>query len=227
MLPDPAGSECGFTALDACVGAAITTFFQGLVSDALNPLLGLLSDTLLTTPDPGSVPGLSGSWNGSWQTCSATYGLLVLLAGIVVMAHETLRSRTTVKEILPRLLVGFLAGAASFGSPANRRGDDALTRALLGDGLDPTTAGASLRDLILSSINHNYFLIFVAVLLVGMIVALLIGFVIRVAVTIILIAGAPLALMFHALPQTEGIAGWWWRAFGACLAIQVGRAWRW
>ena len=85
-------------------------------------------------------------------------------------------------------------------------------------------AGASLRDLILTSINQNYFLILVAVLLVGMIVALLIGFVIRVAVTIILIAGAPLALMFHALPQTEGIAWWWWRAFGACLAIQVGQS---
>ena len=224
-LPDPAGSECGFTALDACVGAAITEFFQGLVSDALNPLLGLLSDTLLTTPDPESVPGLTGLWNGSWQILLATYGLLVLLAGIVVMAHETLQSRTTIKETLPRLLVGFLAGAASFGIASQAIAvANALTHTLLGDGLDPTTTGAALRDLILSSINHNYFLIFVAVLLVGMIVAVLIGFVIRVAVTIILIAAAPLALMFHALAETEGIAWWWWRAFGACLAIQVGQS---
>jgi hypothetical protein len=30
--------------------------------------------------------------------------------------------------------------------------------------------------------------------------------------------------MFHALPQTEGVAYWWWRAFGGCLAIQVGQS---
>ena len=39
--------------------------------------------------------------------------------------------------------------------------------------------------------------------------------------TVVLVAGAPLALMFHALPQTEPIARWWWKAFGGCLAIQV------
>lgn len=27
--------------------------------------------------------------------------------------------------------------------------------------------------------------------------------------------------MFHALPQTEWIAYFWWRAFGGCLAIQI------
>ena len=52
------------------------------------------------------------------------------------MAHETLQSRTTVKEILPRLLVGFLAGAASFGIAGQAVAvANALTRALLGDGL--------------------------------------------------------------------------------------------
>ncbi len=57
-----------------------------------------------------------------------------------------------------------------------------------------------------------------------MLVALLVTYVVRVALTIVLIAGAPLALMFHALPQTEGIAYWWWKAFGGCLAIQVGQS---
>lgn len=33
--------------------------------------------------------------------------------------------------------------------------------------------------------------------------------------------GVPIALMCHALPQTEGIACWWWKAFGGCLAIQI------
>jgi hypothetical protein len=52
-------------------------------------------------------------------------------------------------------------------------------------------------------------------------VAVLLGYVVRVMLTVVLIAGAPIALMFHALPQTEGIARWWWRTFAACLGIQV------
>jgi hypothetical protein len=40
----------------------------------------------------------------------------------------------------------------------------------------------------------------------------------------VLIAVAPFALACHALPQTEGIARWWWRAFTAILAIQSAQA---
>ena len=78
--------------------------------------------------------------------------------------------------------------------------------------------------MILAAVNENALFIFMAVLLIGMIIGLLVGYVIRVGVTIILIAGAPIALMFHALPQTEGIAYGWWRAFGGCLAIQVAQS---
>ncbi|MEJ7705059.1 MAG: hypothetical protein WKF47_16035 [Geodermatophilaceae bacterium] len=79
-----------------------------------------------------------------------------------------------------------------------------------------------MREIVLGSLGDGgIFLILIGLVLAGMLVALLIGFVIRVALTVILIAGAPIALMFHALPQTEHIAYWWWKAFGGCLAIQV------
>jgi hypothetical protein len=42
--------------------------------------------------------------------------------------------------------------------------------------------------------------------------------VVRVALLILLVAAAPLALICHALPQTEGLARLWWRATAACLA---------
>jgi len=64
-------------------------------------------------------------------------------------------------------------------------------------------------------------LVFIGIGLACVLLALLVGYVIRVALTVILIAGAPLALMCHALPQTEGIARWWWRAFAGVLAIQL------
>jgi hypothetical protein len=65
------------------------------------------------------------------------------------------------------------------------------------------------------------FLLLLGLAIVVGLVAVLLGYVVRVMLTVVLIAGAPIALMFHALPQTEGIAWWWWRTFAACLAIQV------
>jgi len=53
--------------------------------------------------------------------------------------------------------------------------------------------------------------------------ALIVAFiyVARLAITMVLIAAAPLALMFHALPMTDGIARLWWRGITGMLAIQV------
>ena len=40
----------------------------------------------------------------------------------------------------------------------------------------------------------------------------------------LLVAAAPLALVGHALPQTEGLARLWWRAVGGLFAIQLGQS---
>ena len=47
-------ADCGITTLGGCVTNAITAFFRDVVTAALNPLLELLSTTLLTTPTPAS-----------------------------------------------------------------------------------------------------------------------------------------------------------------------------
>ena len=141
------------------------------------------------------------------------------------MAHETLHSRYSIKEIAPRIGVGFLSGAVSL--PVSGQAislANAVAHAILGDQLDPRTAGNTLRDLILAAVNEDALFIFLALILIGMTIGLLVGYVIRVGLTIILIAGAPIALMFHALPQTEGIAYGWWRAFGGCLTIQIAQS---
>jgi len=99
-----------------------------------------------------------------------------------------------------------------------------LVAAIMGGGVDANSAGNTLRDMVLGALAGGIWIIFIGIVLAGMLVALLITYVVRVALTIILIAGAPLALMFHALPQTEGIAYWWWKAYGGCLAIQLGQS---
>jgi len=219
---EPVRAPCGFTDLGGCVSNAINDFFRGVVTAALNPLLDLLSGTLLTTPELGSLPGLAQLWSNSWQIVLACYGLLVLVAAIVIMSFETLQTRYTAKQIAPRIVVGFLAGALSLWA-ATRAVEitNSLSRAVMAGGVDPAGAGQALRDITLGSLASGIFEVLIGLLLVGMVLALLVGYIIRVALTIILVAGAPVALMFHALPQTEHIAYWWWKAMGGCLAIQI------
>ncbi|GLY71679.1 hypothetical protein [Amycolatopsis taiwanensis] len=217
--------DCGITNIGGCITNAINAFFRGIVTAALNPLLDLLSKTLLTTPTPDSLPRIGELWNNSWQILLACYGLLILIAGILVMAYETVQTRHSMKEIAPRLVVGFLAGALSLWVATKAiEIANGLAQAVMGGGLDANSAGQTLRNLILGSLNGGIFIIFIGIFLAGMLIVLLVTYIVRVALTVILIGGAPLALMAHALPQTEGIARWWWKAFGGCLAIQIGQS---
>lgn len=226
--PSPPGEqddECGITDIGACITEAIDGFFRGIVEAALNPLLDLLGRTLLSTPTPDALPRIGELWNNSWEILLLGYALLVLIGGVLTMSYQTLQTRHSVKEIAPRLVVGFLAGALSLWVATKAiQIANALSQAVLGEGVDPGSAGTALRELILSSLKGGIWIIFIGLVLAGLLVVLLVTYIVRVAITIILIAGAPLALMAHALPQTEGIAQWWWKAFGGCLAIQIGQS---
>lgn len=224
-------AECGVTNISACVAEAIDGFFQGLVESALNPLLDLLSHTLLTTPEPGDLPRLGELWDSSWRAMLAIYGLLVMAAGILLMVRETLQTRYSIQDLAPRIVVGFLAGATSLliASQAIRFAN-ALATSLAGDGLDPDSAGAALRELatitaargiVSPAAGPGIFMLLLELALVVLLVLLLITYVVRVAITIILVVAAPLALMCHVLPGLDAVARWWWRSFAACLAIQV------
>ncbi|WP_422646771.1 hypothetical protein [Actinoalloteichus caeruleus] len=218
-------SRCGLTNIGACITESIDAFFRGVVTQALNPLLELLSTTLLTTPTPEAVPRVGELWENSWQILLLSYGLLVLLAGIIVMSYQTLQTRHSVKELAPRLVVGFLAGALSLWvATKGIHLANALVGAIMGEGVEEHSAGEALGDVVLGGLDGGLWVIFIGIVFVAMLVALLITYVVRVALTIVLVVAAPLALMFHALPQTEGIAYWWWKAYAGCLAIQLGQS---
>jgi len=216
-------AECGITSIGGCITNAITTFFRDLVIAALNPLLELLSASLLTTPSPESLPRVGQLWNQSWEILLACYALLVMTAGVLLMAYESLHTRYSIKEIAPRLVVGFLAGALNlFLATKAIELANALVTAVVGDGLNAVSVSETMKNMILAPLSGGeIFIVLLGVFLVVALVVLLLTYLVRVAFTIILIAGGPLAMMCHALPQTEGIAYWWWRAFGGCLAIQL------
>ncbi len=220
--PDSGGGGCGFTDIPACVSEAIDSFLMHLVTPALNRFLDLLAATLLTTPTPDQLPRIGQLWESSWQMVLALYATLILAAGIVVMAHETLQTRTSIKEVLPRIMVGFLAGALSLWIATQAITiANALARSFLAGGVDDVSAPQALKSMIFAGMGGALFAVVLGLVLAVMLAAVLLTYVVRVVLVVTLVAGAPLLLMFHAVPQTEGIARWWWKAFGGCLAVQL------
>jgi hypothetical protein len=55
-------------------------------------------------------------------------------------------------------------------------------------------------------------------------VALLVVYLVRASLIVLLVCAAPLMLLAHGLPQTEGIARFWWRAMFAALGVQAAQA---
>ncbi|MFF4257920.1 hypothetical protein ACFY1L_42725 [Streptomyces sp. NPDC001663] len=209
------------------ISAALNAFFESLVSAALDPLLKLLSETLLTTPSLSSLPQVDHLWSSSWEIVIVAYSLLVMVAGVVLMFHGSLQSQYSLRELGPRIPLGFLAACMSL-IVAAKAVDlaNALSVAVAGRGLDKQTAGAALRDFVLQSFapGSDIFEVVLWGVVIGLLVALLVTYVVRVALTILLVVGAPLALMCHALPMTDGVARWWWRIFSGLLAIQVAQS---
>lgn len=208
----------------------IKSFFWALVVAALNSLLRLVAQTLLATPTLDQLPRIGELWESSRGIAVASYALLIMVAGIVLMAYETLQARTTIRQTAPRIVVGFLAANLSLiltGKAIELA--NALSYALVGGGVDPSGAAQTLSALlthtVMNSINSaGLFGVLIALGLVVLLVSLIGTYIVRVALTAVLVAGAPLALSCHGLEHTEGIARWWWRAFFGVLAIQVGQS---
>jgi len=222
----PVMPGCGSFDLSCHVGQAVDSWFAGLVKSAINPLFSLLGRTLLATPQVGGLTQVRDLWAGSVAIADAAYVLAVLAGGILVMSHQSLQTSYAVKDIAPRLVVGFAAANLSLLLAGKAiQFADGMSAALAGQGLDPAAAGAMLRSLIERVIGEGgMFFILLALFAVALLLALTIIYVARLMLTVVLIAMAPLALACHALPQTEGFARWWWRAFAGILAIQAAQA---
>lgn len=228
--PAPKADECGITDVGACVSEGITSFFSALVVGALNPLLQTVGETLLATPRLDQVPRIAELWESSRGIAVASYALLITVAGLILMTYETLQTRTTIREVAPRIVVGFLAANLSL-LVAGRAVEfaNALSYALVAGGVEPDAAAQQLAGMFANTVTSaatggSIFNLLVSLGIIVLLVALLGTYAVRVAVTAVLLAGAPLCLILHGLPQTDGIARWWWRAFGGVLAIQIGQS---
>ena len=202
----PALAACVPLDFTCQISQSITGWFAGLVQSAINPVLTVIGQDLLSTPQPGSFPAVAGMWGTSLAIADAAYVLLVLAGGILVMGYETVQVSTSAKEIAPRLVLG-------------------LAAALAGQGASPQSAGAALASTIRNSVSTGgVFIILLALVAVILALVLAVTYVLRLMAVILLTAAAPLALACYALPQTAWAARWWWRAMTAVLVIPAAQA---
>ena len=206
---------------------AINDWLRELVARAIDPAVDLAAHSVLATPDLTDSRGrVRELWQLAQGLANTGYVLVVTAGGVVLMTNESLQARYGIKEVAPRLVVGIIASNTSllligWGIEAA----NGLSRALLGPGVDPAAAEATLKAVLIFPWDGAQTLALVAgLVVVALAVVLAASYVLRVAVLVALTVAAPLALACHGLPQTEAVARWWWRALAACLAIPVAQS---
>ena len=201
---------CGLSNMSACVSEAMAGFFKSLVVPGLNDALGMLGETVLATPKLDEIPVMGQIWEHSRQVVIISYGAVVTICGLVVLTYQTLQNRAPLREVLPRIAVGFIAANMSLlmaGYVIDLANSFSLE--ILVGNLDPEQVGQGLTDTFMHDIDGGSLLVLlIALVLVVMVVVVLLTYVLRVMLAAILIAAAPLFLMCHALPQSEYIAFW-------------------
>ncbi len=208
------------------IEAALDDWFRSVVTDALNPVLDVMGHTLLATPNVTAQSRVGQLWEMAAGIADACLVLFVLVGGAIVMGHETVQTRTAIKDVLPRIVLAAVAVNASLSLAGLLISTaDAFSKALLGTGVDPTQAAVVLRQLVLGSLaSGGIFLVLLGAVVAVLAVVLLATYVIRLALVVVLVVAAPLALVCHALPQTESLARLWWRGFAGALLVQVAQS---
>ncbi|GAA4224203.1 hypothetical protein GCM10022254_03160 [Actinomadura meridiana] len=219
---------CGWADLGCKAREAITGWFQTLASGALEPVMGTLAATQFATPEIGSGPMKRAEqiWGTSLVIADTCFVLLVTFAGVMLMAGQTITGETSPSQIIPRMVLAFIAMNTSLvWIGYGIQFVNGLASAILMNGtdkIDPDQAGGVLAGGIEASINTGgAFYTIVSLITVVLATILLFQYVMRLAITMVLVGLAPVALMFHALPLTDGLARLWWRGISGTLAIQV------
>ncbi|SPT51213.1 hypothetical protein [Actinomadura madurae] len=208
---------------------AVNGWFSDLVSSAAKPVFDALHETVLGTPEMNSpqMARARNLWGVSRTIANTCYVLLITVGGVWLMAgHNLPGAELTPGQLVVRVVGAFLASNLSlivigYGIEfANGLAGAFLTAGA--ESIDPSVVADVVAGFVATSLVPGQ--PFIALIGLGVVVlALGVAFIyiIRLALTMVLIAAAPLALMFHALPLTDGLARLWWRGITGILAIQV------
>ncbi|MBB5429951.1 hypothetical protein [Nocardiopsis composta] len=219
----PEQESCGFFDYACKVRQAFNGWLAGVVAELIN--MQLLSVAVATLATPLPYPGVEDSWGTSLAVANSLYVLAVTAGGVLVMTNPTVQTSVSVKELLPRLLLGFVAANISwFLCGVAARLANAVVLALLGQAATPETAADTIARMLSNPVGELVVMIILLLVASLLVVFFSLAGLIRIMLWLGLIVAAPLALACHVLPQTEGVARLWWRAVGALLLIPIAQA---
>jgi hypothetical protein len=192
------------------------------VVDLLGGLLALLASSLFVSPDVTVLPQVKVIAEKSALVVDACFIVAIIAVGVAAMTGDSVSVRCGVKELVPRLVVGFVLSAFSVPltgeliSIAN-----ALTVSMTGTSA-PTSETINFVEARITaamSDNESALLVTVIGLLIVVLMFMLVGsWLTRIGVLLILAGIAPVALACYATPWTQGAADLWWRTTLGCLA---------
>lgn len=189
----------------------------------LDGLISMITGALLVTPNVTGLPQVQALTGRAVWIVDTVFVLAFIAAGALTMSSGgDERARYGAKDLMPRLVVGFVA--AHFSQLLCGwliEAGNTLTTALTADGLDHQGALTAIKTHLLASQDASAALLFVVVaaLVVVLVATTAFGMIGRFAVALLLTAVAPLALACHALPQTDPLARLWWRSYLGMLAV--------
>lgn len=222
--PSDPNAGLGIFDIPGEIKSAIASLLADLLQPLVVPVMNLLADLLLATPDVTRIPRVVQLWDGLRILACSLYGLWVLAAGILAMTHGTVQQRWHARDLLPRLGLGMFAANLSLFVCHQAIGlGNAVALAVFGDGITADDLAGTLVGLLTNgnpSTGPLYVVVFaLGVVLMG--VALVAALLVRIAALLVLVVTAPLALACHGHPVTEGAAKLWWKTLAGLVGIQV------
>lgn len=195
------------------------------VTDLLGGLLTFLTSSVFASPDVTVLPQVTSIADKGALVVNGSFILAIIAVGIAVMVGDSVEMRYGVKELIPRLVVGF--GLSVFAVPLTAvliTVANALTVSLSGSAAPTAEAVTFVRVRIVAAMTDEstaLLMVIIGVLIVVLLFMLVVTWLVRIAVLIILAGIAPVALACYATPWTQGVAELWWRTLLGCLATPI------
>ncbi|MEU8264692.1 conjugal transfer protein TrbL family protein [Micromonospora sp. NPDC048999] len=200
----------------------LVSWLADQVVDLLGGLLTFLTSSIFISPDVTVLPQVQLIAGKSVLVVNACFILAIIAVGVATMVGDSVEIRYNVKELIPRLVVGFVLSA--FALPLTAVLIDvanALTVSMTGRSAPTTEAVTFVRARIASAMTDESAALLTAIigLVIVVLMFMLVGtWLARIGVLVILAGVAPVALACYATPWTQGAAQLWWRTLLGCLA---------
>jgi hypothetical protein len=192
------------------------------VIDLLSGLLSVLASSLFLSPDVTVLPQVTSIAGKSALVVDACFILAIIAVGIATMTGDSMEMRYGIKQLIPRLVVGFALSA--FAVPLTSELitiANALTVSMTGASAPTTETVTFVKARVTAALTDEDSAVLMVVigLLIVVLMFMLVGtWLTRIGMLLVLAGIAPVALACYATPWTQGVADLWWRTLLGCLA---------